>query len=95
MRSSPAFLVAIAGPLASLAAQTPRALTADDYTRAERFLGTHTASRVTGLGVRPTWLPDGRFWYRTTIASGWQFVLIDPASGPGSMPSISGVSRRR
>lgn len=56
-----------------------RALTADDYTRAERFLGYNTASLVMNAGVRVTWLPDGRFWYRTTRADGPEFVLVDPA----------------
>jgi dipeptidyl-peptidase-4 len=64
---------------APLAAQTPRALTADDYARAETFLAARTAPLVTGLGVRATWLPDGRFWYRTSTANGSEFVLIDPA----------------
>ncbi|HEY8176294.1 MAG TPA: hypothetical protein VIF32_11410, partial [Gemmatimonadaceae bacterium] len=64
---------------APLAAQTPRALTADDYARAERFLAARAAPLVTGLGVRATWLPDGRFWYRASTANGSEFVLIDPA----------------
>jgi len=63
---------------APLAAQT-RAYTARDYARAERFLGQNTAPLVTGLGVRPTFVSDGRFWYRTTTASGFQFVMVDPA----------------
>jgi hypothetical protein len=46
----------------------PRVLTADDYARAERFLSYHTAPLVLNAGVRVTWLPDGRFWYRTTRA---------------------------
>src|SRR4051812_48951746 len=64
-----------------LAAQSPRAVTAQDYARAERFLAATAAPLVTGLGVRPTWLPDGRFWYRTSTNSGFAFVLIDPARG--------------
>jgi dipeptidyl-peptidase-4 len=76
MRPYIASLLIIAAPLA---AQSQRALTADDYARAERFLGATTAPLVTGLGVRPTWLPDGRFWYRTSVSNGWQFVIVDPA----------------
>ena len=36
---------------------------------------------VYGGSVRPTWLPDGRFWYRTTTASGSQFMVVDPVKG--------------
>ena len=63
---------------APLAAQN-RVLTADDYARAERNLGATTNPLVTGAGVRPTWLPDGRFWYRVTSAKGADFVIVDPA----------------
>ena len=34
-----------------------------------------------GAAVRPTWLPNDRFWYRTTTAGGSQFILVDPAKG--------------
>jgi dipeptidyl aminopeptidase/acylaminoacyl peptidase len=64
-----------------LAAQEPRQLTADDYARAERFLGASTAPLVTGIGVRPTWLDDGRFWYRTSVPDGSAFIMVDPARG--------------
>ncbi len=63
----------------SVAGQQPRQLTADDYARAERFLGATTAPLLSGTGVRPTWLDDGRFWYRTTAPNGSAFFLIDPA----------------
>ena len=64
---------------APLAAQQPRQLTAQDYARAERFLGANTAPLVTGTGVRPTWLADGRFWYRTNVPAGSAFFIVDPA----------------
>ena len=57
----------------------PRALTADDYARAERFMPYNTAPLVFHAGVRATWLADGRFWYRTTTPDGAEFVLVDPA----------------
>ncbi len=62
------------------AAQT-RALTADDYARAERFLGYNANPLVLNAGVRPVWLPDDRFWYRVTTGNGAEFVLADPARG--------------
>jgi hypothetical protein len=60
-------------------AQETRKLTAEDYARAEKFLGTNTVPLVTGLGFRPTWLADGRLWYRTTVTNGSAFIVVDPA----------------
>lgn len=62
-----------------VAAQQPRQLTADDYARAERFLAPTAMPLVTGTGVQPTWLPDGRFWYRTMTPNGYAFFMVDPA----------------
>ncbi|HEX6631245.1 MAG TPA: DPP IV N-terminal domain-containing protein [Gemmatimonadaceae bacterium] len=77
LRLVPLLLVA---PLAApLLAQQPRQLTAEDYARAERALGTTTAPLVTGTGVRPTWLPDGRFWYRVSVPDGTAYMVVDPA----------------
>ena len=61
-------------------AQSPRQLTADDYRQAEKFVGYNTNPLVLNAGVRPNWLPDGRFWYRTLRAAGPEFVLVDPAA---------------
>ncbi|MEP6925029.1 MAG: DPP IV N-terminal domain-containing protein [Pyrinomonadaceae bacterium] len=58
-----------------------KALTADDYARAEKFMGYNTASLVDHMGVRPNWLPDGRFWYRGLTPQGSEFILVDPARG--------------
>jgi len=70
-------------PLAAGAQQqgtpAPRALTAADYARAERFLGYNTTPLVFRAGIRPTALPDDRFWYRDAIPEGVEFVLVDPA----------------
>ena len=72
-------LVITFAPLPCLAQQ--RALTAEDYARAEKFMSYNTAPLVLRAGVRPTWLPDGRFWYRVTTETGAEFVLVDPARG--------------
>ncbi|MGB7069855.1 MAG: DPP IV N-terminal domain-containing protein [Pyrinomonadaceae bacterium] len=61
--------------------QTPQSLTSEDYMRAEKMLGFNTSSLVDRNGVRPTFLPDGRFWYRVLIPGGNEYVLIDPATG--------------
>ena len=61
-------------------AQQPRpALTAADYARAEKFLNYNANPLVSGMGVRPNWLPDGRFWYRNTIPQGVELIMVDPA----------------
>jgi dipeptidyl-peptidase-4 len=78
-RFSATFILLIALSVSGLA-QTP-VLTADDYARAEKFLGYNTNPLVLHAGVRATWLPDDRFWYRTTTENGTEFVLIDPARG--------------
>ena len=77
MRPPVAAFVLFAAPTL-LAAQQPRQITAEDYARAERFLGANTAPLVSGTAVRPTWLPDGRFWYRTTLPTGSSFFVVDP-----------------
>jgi dipeptidyl aminopeptidase/acylaminoacyl peptidase len=71
--------IAFAGPLsvASAAAQSPAALTAADYARAERTLGATANVLVTGLAAPPTWLDGNRFWYRTSVLGGSQFILVD------------------
>ncbi len=61
-----------------LAAQQRTTITATDYNRAEQYMGYKTAPLVFGAGVRATWMPDERLWYRNTTASGSEFVLVDP-----------------
>lgn len=61
-------------------AQQP-ALTAADYARAERFMPYNTTPLVHHVVARPTWLVDGRFWYRITTDKGTEFVAVDPARG--------------
>src|SRR6476646_7929912 len=63
------------------AQQPARVFTADDYARAEKMLSYNTDPLVDRNGVRATWLPDGRFYYRVMTASGSEFVVINPADG--------------
>ena len=58
-------------------AEATRALTTADYARAERFMAYNTTPLVLHGGVRATWLPDDRFWYRTTTENGEEAVLVD------------------
>ena len=78
IRTIPLALLIAAAPLA---AQQPRQLTTEDYARAEQFLGANAAELVSGLAGQPTWLEDGRFWYRATTAGGAEFVMVDPERG--------------
>jgi len=57
----------------------PRALTAADYARAEKFMTWNTTPLVYHSGVRPAWLDGDRFWYRVTTPTGSAAVLVDPA----------------
>ena len=76
----------IAPTLLSLAIAIPglaqtQPLTADDYARAEKFLGYNTNPLVLHSPSRPVWLPDDRFWYRVTTERGTEFILADPTRG--------------
>ena len=65
----------------------PRALSAADYARAEKFMGYNTTPLVLHAGVRPAWVVgdrSDRFWYRTTTEKGAEAVLVDPVKGTRS-----------
>ena len=64
----------------STLAQQP-AFTAADYARAEKMLNFGTAPFVDRAGGRPTFLPDGRFWYRVMTATGSEYVIVNPVDG--------------
>ena len=57
------------------------ALTTADYDRAAKMLAQGTGPFVDRAGVRPIFLPDGRFWYSVLTATGREFVMINPADG--------------
>jgi dipeptidyl aminopeptidase/acylaminoacyl peptidase len=55
-------------------------VTETDYARAAQLLSWHTESLIRGDAVRPSWIRGGdRFWYRTRVEEGHEFVLVDPA----------------
>ena len=72
-------LATVVASTSALAQQ--RTVTAADYDRASRTLAPWTSPLVFGTAVRPTWLENDRFWYRTTTTAGSQFILVDPAKG--------------
>ena len=66
----------LAGPAT---AQARRAFSAADYDRAVRMLGpTVNPLAVGGTAPGLTWLPDGRFHYRSVRPAGTEYVLVDP-----------------
>ena len=76
------FLLLAASVFAQTTATTaPRVLTAADYARAEKMLGFNTGQLVDRSGVRPTFTPGGKFYYRVLTATGSEYVLINPADG--------------
>ncbi len=73
-------------------------LTADDYRRAEQFLGYNTTTLVDWTSPYPNWLEGDRFWYR----SGKKVLLVDPKTKTrtetmayGSAPAMDMSQRRR
>ena len=54
--------------------------TATDYTRAEQFLSWNATTLVEGDEMSPQWLDSDRFWYRSHIGDGHEFILVDPDS---------------
>ena len=73
-------LLLFAVPLVAQQGDARPRLTAEDYKRAERWMGYNTTPLVFRTTVRPNWLPDDRFWYRVTVPGGAEFVLVDPAT---------------
>src|SRR5947208_7007760 len=67
--------------LAQQTSDAPRALTAADYARAEKWMGYNTNPLVFRSGVRPAWQGDERFWYRVTTPEGSEFIVVDTAKG--------------
>ena len=62
-----------------LAGQARRSMTAADYDKAVRMLGSTVTPMVVG-GTAPgvSWLADGRFHYRSVRPAGAEYVLVNP-----------------
>jgi dipeptidyl-peptidase 4 len=58
----------------------PRAFTADDYKRAEKFMAYNTRPLVFHE-VRGKWVPEDRYLFRDLGPEGSEFVLLDAAHG--------------
>ena len=73
-----ASVVALAPALAQQP-YAPKAISTEDYARAEKYLAPGTNPLVSGGSVNANWLPDERLWYRNTTATGGEVILVDPA----------------
>ena len=85
-RLSVLLLVAVFGsPLPGYGQETrpyrPDTVTAEDYSGAEGFLRSNIGELVYGTDVSPNWMEGGRFWYRSAIPRGTEFIMVDPARG--------------
>jgi dipeptidyl-peptidase-4 len=58
----------------------PRAFTADDYQRAEKFM-TYNTRPLVFHEVRGKWLPEDRYLFRDSGPEGSEFVILDAAHG--------------
>jgi dipeptidyl aminopeptidase/acylaminoacyl peptidase len=77
-------LLVVAGVLLACTARglaQGKQLTTEDYARAEKFMGYNVNSLVYHGVARPTWMEDGRFWYRDNGPDGVTFMVVDPAKG--------------
>jgi hypothetical protein len=74
-------LFTIAATTSLFAQQSAPALTAAAYARAEKMLGFNTAPLVDRSGVRPTFLPDGRFYYRVLTPTGSEYCFSKSGNG--------------
>src|ERR1700730_2132096 len=59
----------------------PRAFTAEDYARAERFMSYNVTPLVFRATQRINGLPSDRFWYRVTTPEGSEFVMVEAEKG--------------
>ncbi len=81
----------------TLAAQAPRALTASDYARAERFMTYNTTPLVLHSAGRATWLTGenaDRVWYRTMTEQGEEAILVDAAQATRAKCTLPDCERR-
>ena len=70
--------VAVIGASLAQAQPAPRALTAADYARAEKFMG-YSTNPLVYHAVRPVWSSSDLLWYRDTGVDGSRFVVFDAA----------------
>src|SRR3984957_6975282 len=75
------------GCITSVGMAQGKQLTTEDYARAGKFLADNVNPLVYHGVARPTWMADGRFWYRDNGPDGITFIVVDPAKGT-KMPAF-------
>ncbi|RYF17841.1 MAG: S9 family peptidase, partial [Flavobacteriales bacterium] len=73
------YLLTMAGLAGCCAVNAQQTVTAQDYERAESFMGYNTEKFVDAGSVRPNWLEGDKFWYTSKNQDGTQTFLVDPA----------------
>lgn len=68
-------------PLLLLPALVAAQGTRTDYARAEQLLSWNAGELVIDDAVRPRWMSGERFWYRNRAESGYEFAIVDLATG--------------
>jgi dipeptidyl-peptidase 4 len=73
----------VAGAVLSLVALAGASAqgTRSDYARAEQFLSWNAQELSLNEGVQPRWIGDARLWYRNRGARGYEFLVLDVATG--------------
>jgi dipeptidyl aminopeptidase/acylaminoacyl peptidase len=90
------FLISFFSPtFAQQRTDTPKALSAADYARAERLMTYNTTPLVLHSAGRVTWVADAsgeRFWYRTTTEKGAEAFIVNAADGAKSACELPACS---
>lgn len=67
-----------------------KALTAQDYQKAESFMGYNTAKFIDNTISPPNWLEGDQFWYTKKTAKGLETYLVDPAKKTRTLTTAYG-----
>ncbi|GGE69851.1 dipeptidyl aminopeptidase/acylaminoacyl peptidase [Pedobacter psychrotolerans] len=67
-----------------------KTLTAQDYARAESFMGYNTSKFVDNLISQPNWLAGDQFWYTKKSAKGTENYLVDPVKKTKTLTTAYG-----
>src|SRR5690348_2446072 len=55
--------------------------TRTDYARAEQLLSWNAQELLVNDALQPRWLTGDRFWYRNRSPRGWEYLIVDAATG--------------
>jgi len=73
------FILFLVNTLLSLG-QATRTITESDYRHAAEMLSFNTGKLIDN-DIRPSWLPDGRLWYKLMTEKNVEFRMFNPANG--------------